>query len=404
MRYYKLGFYDKANHSAKFGYVKCELGQNYDDLIGMLAMEDVGMTVQEMREQFEELTVLNERQAEREFGASAYTVRRRYKTGDFFVAPGHETTVPVSVTIYGPDDKKQLIQMQVPYCVVNDDCNGEALKRLLQDAAGYGMDDPKQASWTDFANQSNGVLSKFGVKILSRGTMLDLCAWYSGPIASESRMEQTVTVSKNTARRIEKFLTGAEEFGENESYSETVRFPDGMQMDVKCNGNDDGPAWTEAVLFEPNGAQAGMTEPEDEFLGDWEIEAYGRTYIVHVEIEKDEQEIAKALSELRQSAYRKYQLDWMASMGLGVSDAVTELFSHARSVCDPEDKDTSDIARINPAALFAEWEILKGFENSGKWRTFHEFIQCEYKQKDIMRRLLTPEEFALYETDKLAKS
>ena len=40
----------------------------------------------------------------------------------------------------------------------------------------------------------------------------------------------------------------------DEVISETAVFPDGMEMDVKCCGEEDSPGWTKAVLFRHEGS------------------------------------------------------------------------------------------------------------------------------------------------------
>lgn len=62
----------------------------------------------------------------------------------------------------------------------------------------------------------------------------------------------------------------------------SVRFPDGMVMDIKCCGSQDAPSWTEVVLFDSaaDGSLHEVTcsEPEDSYEGEWEISYDGTTY------------------------------------------------------------------------------------------------------------------------------
>lgn len=62
----------------------------------------------------------------------------------------------------------------------------------------------------------------------------------------------------------------------------SARFPNGYQMDIKCCGSQDGPSWTEAVLFDDSDMEMTMTQPEEEFEGEWVIEHKGVTYEVNV--------------------------------------------------------------------------------------------------------------------------
>ena len=56
----------------------------------------------------------------------------------------------------------------------------------------------------------------------------------------------------------------------DEVISETAVFPDGMEMDVKCCGEEDSPGWTKAVLFR-HGCECGCTDCGERFEGVWKI-------------------------------------------------------------------------------------------------------------------------------------
>lgn len=81
-------------------------------------------------------------------------------------------------------------------------------------------------------------------------------------------------------------------FGEDETFVETVRFPDETEMDVKLcgvqyeQGADMNRPWTEAVLFR-NGCEVACSEVEDTFFGDWELSYGNRFYIAHVSQKKE---------------------------------------------------------------------------------------------------------------------
>lgn len=73
--------------------------------------------------------------------------------------------------------------------------------------------------------------------------------------------------------------------GEDNTIIYTVRFPDKMEMDVKCCGCQDTSSWAEAVLFDPCGAELACTEVSDEFAGIWQLMYGGTLYTTIVQIE-----------------------------------------------------------------------------------------------------------------------
>lgn len=111
-----------------------------------------------------------------------------------------------------------------------------------------------------------------------------------------NRYEKTVAISKHLAEHIRHILEDepsceSECFGSKEpAITVTARFDDGNEVDIKCCGVDyeEGgynTGWTEAVLFDGNGYELGFTDPEDYFVGDWEIESENNEYVVHVTVE-----------------------------------------------------------------------------------------------------------------------
>lgn len=91
-----------------------------------------------------------------------------------------------------------------------------------------------------------------------------------------------VAVPGCVCRMIDRYLSATSEDDyqdENNTVSYTVTFPDGVQMDIKCCGSQDGASWTEAVLFDRYGNQIGCSEPGGEFFGAWEIDNNGTVYI-----------------------------------------------------------------------------------------------------------------------------
>ena len=102
-----------------------------------------------------------------------------------------------------------------------------------------------------------------------------------------------IAISKEKAKLINTYLTvepSCEEecFSEDETITETVRFDNGYEMDIKCCGvqyheNECNTAWTEAVLFNKRGGSVSCSEPEETFLGKWTLSDYqGNTYTTEV--------------------------------------------------------------------------------------------------------------------------
>lgn len=80
---------------------------------------------------------------------------------------------------------------------------------------------------------------------------------------------------------IQKYLSGRRRLPVDQTITYTARFEGGYEMDVKCCGGGDDCAWTEAVLFK-DGYEVGLSNPEEEYLGLWEIHADGITFITNV--------------------------------------------------------------------------------------------------------------------------
>lgn len=107
-----------------------------------------------------------------------------------------------------------------------------------------------------------------------------------------------ITISPEMSAKVDNWLNGTpideDDFndnflGEDETHTETFVFPDGKIMDIKVCGvsyEEDGynNAWTEAVLFDPNGSQISFTEPNEAYIGEWKLEdsETGNTYTVEI--------------------------------------------------------------------------------------------------------------------------
>ena len=112
--------------------------------------------------------------------------------------------------------------------------------------------------------------------------------------AQKTVFEQSATISMFDAAQINAYINGEISVqGEDNTFSVSVEFDDGMQMDIKCCGSNDGPSWTEAVLFAPSymgGCEVAMTDVDDVFVKIWEIEYEGCIYraIIRVDSQKGE--------------------------------------------------------------------------------------------------------------------
>jgi len=111
------------------------------------------------------------------------------------------------------------------------------------------------------------------------------------------RYEKTLRLDKAYLEKIRGYLnnepTCEEEcLGEDETFSEFVRFENGYYMDIYCCGvqyreGESNTAWTEALLYADSGVAVAFTEPCDEFEGEWELEDdEGNTYAVNI-VSKD---------------------------------------------------------------------------------------------------------------------
>lgn len=69
----------------------------------------------------------------------------------------------------------------------------------------------------------------------------------------------------------------------------TGKFPDGLEMDVRCygvefdeaNNIEDNAAWAEAILYK-NGYKVCHSEPKTEFLGRWELTYNENRYVFDI--------------------------------------------------------------------------------------------------------------------------
>lgn len=99
---------------------------------------------------------------------------------------------------------------------------------------------------------------------------------------------------KLPARRmaiLNEFLSGEVIQGEGRTEMHSVRFPDGMVMDLKVCGCDEDPSWAESVLLAPTSTtstgrtildEVACSGVEDDFIGPSELEYNGTNYVVDV--------------------------------------------------------------------------------------------------------------------------
>lgn len=97
---------------------------------------------------------------------------------------------------------------------------------------------------------------------------------------SEKHYFSTLTLDLQTLTHIHTLLhtepsCKSDCFGEDEKISYTVRFPDGVEMDLEICGvqyqeGESNLPWTQAVLF-LNGSELAFTEPDGDFYGDWTL-------------------------------------------------------------------------------------------------------------------------------------
>jgi len=94
-----------------------------------------------------------------------------------------------------------------------------------------------------------------------------------------------IRITKKLADEINHLLTVVDKnFGDDSTISVTAIFDNGSEMDIKCCGSNEEPAWTEAVLFH-NGSEVCCSDPSDEFVGEWELRNDEDIYIVNVTVE-----------------------------------------------------------------------------------------------------------------------
>lgn len=111
----------------------------------------------------------------------------------------------------------------------------------------------------------------------------------------KNRQVKTILLRPQQASFLQKILheeptSEADCFGEDEKFSMSVSFDDGRYAFIDCCGvqyreDECNTAWTQGMLYEPNGRAIACTEPGDEFLGEWLFtDNQGREYCVNVAV------------------------------------------------------------------------------------------------------------------------
>lgn len=96
------------------------------------------------------------------------------------------------------------------------------------------------------------------------------------------KYEREIVLSETEKTFVMKCLEEKDMMGEDDTWSKTAVFDNGIEMDIKLCGSRDGVSWTEAVLFR-NGSEVCCSEVSDEFFGEWSLEFNNDEYIVLVQ-------------------------------------------------------------------------------------------------------------------------
>lgn len=165
---------------------------------------------------------------------------------------------------------------------------------------------------------------------------------------------------KLPARRIailNEFLSGEVIQGEGRTEMHSVRFPDGMVMDLKVCGCDEDPSWAESVLFAPTSTtstghtildEVACSGVEDDFIGPSELEYNGTNYVVNA---VDGGDIDAPILLIMENPLKEILCDWAvdgkpvipgqpAWVAVACSDAVRDVQVCSSKECDLQDDDS----------------------------------------------------------------
>lgn len=100
----------------------------------------------------------------------------------------------------------------------------------------------------------------------------------------------------------------------------------------------------------------------------------------------DNSPLHQMLTDIRQTAYEKYQHDWMISHD--IDEAAMDKAIQEYVADTAEDKDIP----------FSEWLFDRGFDGS-IWACYDEFLNAEYRDDSYMKNLLSAREYPVYLAD-----
>lgn len=93
--------------------------------------------------------------------------------------------------------------------------------------------------------------------------------------------------------------------------------------------------------------------------------------------------------DIKKKAYEKYKLWWMINHEFTLKNLVDQIQS-----CVEEDGNKN----INLESAFINWEDEYGFGGE-IWACYDEFLDHEYKNKDIMKEILDVKSYKIYLED-----
>ena len=82
-------------------------------------------------------------------------------------------------------------------------------------------------------------------------------------------------------------LSESDCFSEDETLSYTATFPNGYEADIQCCGvqyweGELNLPWTQGILYDNYGREIQVSEPSDDYFGEWNFSVKKDSYIVFV--------------------------------------------------------------------------------------------------------------------------
>ncbi|WP_368191126.1 hypothetical protein [Blautia sp. 1033sp1_1033st1_G9_1033SCRN_220408] len=102
----------------------------------------------------------------------------------------------------------------------------------------------------------------------------------------------------------------------------------------------------------------------------------------------DHSPLFQILNDIRQTAYEKYQHDWMISHNVDEKALDKAVKEYIADTLEDNNLDTP----------FSEWLFDRGFDGS-IWACYDEFLNAEYRDYSYMRNLLSAKEYPAYLAD-----